>query len=144
MIRQQAGFTLVELIISLSIVVVLATLALTSYSKYSQRAGISTGLALTAPLKLAVYEFFTRNGKFPESNEQAGLSAASSYTNSHVRSILVSGEPQPGTISIAYRGDRAISEGDTLLLIPSASTSGGHWRCTSLTLLGNLLPANCR
>ncbi|MDH3830466.1 MAG: prepilin-type N-terminal cleavage/methylation domain-containing protein, partial [Gammaproteobacteria bacterium] len=50
MIRQQSGFTLIELVISLGIIAVLATLALTSYSRHSQRASISTGLALIAPL----------------------------------------------------------------------------------------------
>jgi Tfp pilus assembly protein PilE len=64
-IRQQSGFTLVQLIISLSIIVVLATLALTSYSRYSQRASISTGLALTAPLKLSVYEYFIKKQQIP-------------------------------------------------------------------------------
>jgi len=144
MLRQQSGFTLVELIISLSIIVVLATLALTSYSRHSQRASISTGLALTAPLKLSVYEYFIKYSKFPDSNGQAGLFSASNYSNSHVRSIRVSTDPAPGTLNIAYKGDRAISEGDTLLLIPSASASGVRWRCTSFTLLGNLLPPNCR
>lgn len=144
MIRQQAGFTLVELIISLSVTAVLTTLALTSYSQYSQKAGISTGLALTAPLKLSVHEYFIKNSVFPESNQQAGLHPASSYNNSHVRAINVSANPEPGTISIIYKGDRAISEGDTLLLIPSVSAINVHWRCASFTLLGSLLPANCR
>ena len=144
MIRQQSGFTLVELIISLSIVGMLATLALTSYSRYSQRAIISTGLALTAPMKLSVHEYFLKNSTFPESNAQLDLPSASNYTNSHVRSVSVSASPTPGTIRIAYKGDRAISEGDTLLLVPSASVAGVRWQCTSFTLLGNLLPANCR
>ncbi|MDH3888962.1 MAG: pilin, partial [Gammaproteobacteria bacterium] len=134
MIRQQSGFTLIELVISLGIIAVLATLALTSYSRHSQRASISTGLALIAPLKLFVYEYYIKNSKFPDSNGQAGLFSASNYSNSHVRSIRVSADPAPGTISIAYKGDRAISEGDSLLLIPSASTSGVRWRCTSFTL----------
>ena len=144
MIRQQAGYTLVELIISLSVMAVLATLALTSYSQYSQRAGISTGLALTAPLKFSIHEYYLKNNQFPESNQQAGLHPASSYNNSHVREISISADPAPGTINIIYKGDRAISEGDTLLLIPSVSASSVHWRCASFTLLGSLLPANCR
>jgi type IV pilus assembly protein PilE len=144
MIRQQSGYTLIELIISLSILAILAVLALTSYSKYPQRASISTGLALTAPLKLSVHEYFLKNSEFPDSNGQAGLFSASSYTNSHVHSIHVSADPAPGTITIAYKGNRAISEGDTLLLIPSASAGGVRWQCTSFTLLDSLLPANCR
>jgi prepilin-type N-terminal cleavage/methylation domain-containing protein len=144
MVRQQSGFTLIEVVTALSIVAILATLALTSYSSYSQRASISTGLILTGPIKLSVYEYFMKNSKFPESNGEAGLFAADAYTSSHVRSISISADPAPGTITIAYKDDRAISEGDTLLLIPSESAGGVHWTCTSFTLLGNLVPANCR
>ena len=44
MIRQQSGFSLIELVVSLSIMAVLMTLAITSYSGYSQRASVSTGV----------------------------------------------------------------------------------------------------
>lgn len=144
MIRQQSGFTLLELVITLSIVAVLATLALTNYSRYSQRASVSTGLALTGPIKLSLSAYFMKNSKFPENNAEAGLAASGAYTNSHVRSISVTADPVPGTITITYKGDRAISEGDTLLLIPLASAGSVRWTCTSYMLLDSLLPANCR
>jgi len=144
MFRQQSGYTLIELVITLSILAMLATLAMTSYSKYSQRASISTGLALTGPIKLSISAYFMRTGKYPENNAAAGLAAADTYTNSHVRSIRVNADPVPGTITISYKGDRAISEGDTLLLIPAADAGSMRWTCTSYTLLNTLLPSNCR
>lgn len=144
MIRQQSGFTLIELVVSLVIMAVLMTLAITSYSGYSQRASVATGIALTSPIKLAVQKYFLKNNRFPLTNEAAGLFAADQYTDTHVRSISIKDTPSPGTITIAYKGAGAISEGDSLLLIPSGDASGIRWKCTSFTLLGNLLPASCR
>jgi prepilin-type N-terminal cleavage/methylation domain-containing protein len=144
MFRPQSGFSLIELVVSLSIMAVLMTLAMTSYSSYSQRAGVSTGLALTSPIKLAVQEYFMKNNRFPLTNEAAGLFPADQYTDTHVRSISINETPSPGTITIAYKGAGAISEGDSLLLMPSGDASGIRWKCTSFTLLGSLLPASCR
>ena len=144
MFRPQSGFSLIELVVSLSIMAVLMTLAMTSYSGYSQRASVSTGLALTSPIKLAVQEYFMKNNRFPLTNEAAGLIVADQYTDTQVRSISINETPSPGTITIAYKGAGAISEGDSLLLIPSGDASGIRWKCTSFTLLGNLLPASCR
>ena len=142
--RRQSGFTLIELMITLSTIVVLATLAITSYSNYSQRASVSTGLVLTSAIKLSVHEYFMKNNRFPESNGEAGLHPPEHYSDAHVRSVSINTTPLPGTISIAYKGAGAISEGDTLLLVPTETSSGIRWKCTSFTLLGNLLPANCR
>jgi prepilin-type N-terminal cleavage/methylation domain-containing protein len=144
MIRQQSGFTLIELVICLGIMAVLMTLAITSYSGYSQRASVSTGIALTSSIKLSVQEYFMKNNRFPLTNEAAGLFAANQYTDTHVRSISINETPSPGTITITYKGAGAISEGDSLLLIPSGDASGIRWKCTSFTLLASLLPATCR
>jgi len=113
MIRQQSGFTLIELVICLSIMAVLMTPAITSYSGYSQRAVVSTGIALTSPIKLAVQEYFMKNNRFPSTNEAAGLFAADHYTDTHVRSISIHETPSPGTITIAYKGAGAISVGES-------------------------------
>jgi len=144
MSRQQSGFTSIELLITLSIMLVMMTLAVTTYSHYAQRANVSTGLTLTSPIRLAVHEYFTRTSRFPESNEAAGIPPPDTYTDSYVRSISIEATPSPGTITISYRGKGGISEGDTLLLVPTASASNIRWRCTSFTLLGKLLPASCR
>ena len=144
MIRQQSGFTLIELVICLGIMAVLMTMAITSYSGYSQRASVSTSIALTSPIKLSVQEYFMKNNRFPLTNEAAGLFAANQYTDTHVRSISINETPSPGTITITYKGAGAISEGDSLLLIPSGDASGIRWKCTSFTLLASLLPATCR
>ena len=144
MSRQQSGFSSIELLITLSIMAVMATLAISTFSNYSQRANVSTGLALTSPIRLAVHEHFTRTSRFPESNEAAGILPPGAYTDSCVRSISIKSTPSPGTIAIAYKGAGGISEGDTLLLVPTASASNIRWKCISFTLLGNLLPASCR
>ncbi len=132
------------MLITLSIMLVMMTLAITTYSHYSQRANVSTGLTLTSAIRLAVHEYFTRTSRFPESNVAAGISPPEAYTDTYVRSISIRATPSPGTIAIAYKGKGGISEGDTLLLVPTASANSIRWKCTSFTLLGKLLPASCR
>ncbi|HSW70745.1 MAG TPA: prepilin-type N-terminal cleavage/methylation domain-containing protein [Gammaproteobacteria bacterium] len=51
---QQAGFSLIELMIVVAIVGILTTLALPSYQSYTRRARFTEVIAATTPFKMAV------------------------------------------------------------------------------------------
>lgn len=140
----QSGFSLVELLVVLVIVAILVTIALTSYAEYTLRARVSGGIRLSAPIKLAVSEYYSSHNEFPASNSIAGVAAPEDISDRDVHSITIDTAPRTGTISIAFNGRGSIAAGDTVLLVPLKYHHTVLWQCTSNTLIKNLLPAACR
>jgi len=141
----QAGFTLIELMIVISIIGILAAMAMTSYADYIVRTKVSSGLTLAGSAKLAVAESYSQDTDFPVSNTDAGIAAGNSYTSEYVESVNISSVPTSGTITITYKEFSQVSAGDTLLLVPSAATIASvKWQCSSTTMDSKLLPSTCR
>lgn len=60
--RQQAGFTLIELMIVVAIVAILAAVALPAYQNYTNKAKFSEVIAATGPVKTAIEICVQSNG----------------------------------------------------------------------------------
>ena len=140
----QHGFTLVELMIVIAIAAILANFALVSYKDYQLRSKVSTGLALASSAKTAVSEYFSTEGRFPETNADANLAADGTISNNYVESISVGTVPTSGTITITYHGFGGIPAGRTLLLIPTGTTGSVKWNCTSDNMRKMYVPSSCR
>lgn len=141
--KNQQGFTLIELMIVVAIVGILAAIALPAYQDYVVRSRVSEGLALAAGAKVTVAE-----------NAANGRALDSGYTlpapTPSVTSVGIAGAS--GQITVTYT---AIAGNGTIILIP---TSGGaalvsgtvpaggsiEWSCTGGTLVAKYRPANCR
>ncbi len=63
--KQQQGFTLIELMIVIAIIGILAAIAIPAYQDYTIRSKVSEGLNMAGAAKLAVAETFDSSGKFP-------------------------------------------------------------------------------
>jgi len=73
--RRSGGFTLIELMIVISIVAILVTLAVPAYQEYSSRAKITECMVAAAPAKLAVSEYRSATGEWPADMNVAALSS---------------------------------------------------------------------
>jgi len=142
--QAQSGFTTVEILITAAIISIFAMLAVTTYADYSQRTRVSGGVRLAAPVKLAVYEYFSSHGEFPDSNTAAGIAAPEEISDRDIRSVTVGPMPTTGTIIVAFKARGSIADGDSVLLVPLKYHNTVLWQCTSRTLMKKLLPAACR
>ena len=140
--KQQKGFTLIELMIVIAIIGILAAIAIPAYQDYIVRTKISEGLNMAGAAKLAVAETYDSTGVLPPANSDAGLPTSTSITGSYVSSITVN----TGVVSILYNssvGGNPTANGTTMTLDPSTSEGSMMWDCSG-TMANKYRPANCR
>jgi len=77
--RRAKGFTLIELMITVAIVAILASVALPSYTSYVQRGKITEATSTLSELRLRAEKYFADNRSYqpsPPSGTTAGFSTA--------------------------------------------------------------------
>ena len=124
--KENKGFTLIELITVVTIIGILAAIAIPNFTSYRDKAYRSEGFVLAGRVKENVEEFFNYRGALPRNNEQAGVSAPEQIKGKYVESITV----KNGTISVVFknldsnrrRGNRTDEQRlDPIVLVPTIS-----------------------
>ncbi len=143
-IRNQKGFTLIELMIVIAILAILLAIAIPAYQDYSIRAKVSECVNLAASAKLAVSETALSNGTWPTTNAEAGYDGAQTE---YCDSITIGAA---GVITAVTRNTGAQGTAPQLTFTPTAAgittttTTAIEWVC--LASVGNpkYVPAECR
>ncbi|HDK37778.1 MAG TPA: prepilin-type N-terminal cleavage/methylation domain-containing protein [Thiolapillus brandeum] len=125
---KQTGFTLVELLVVVTVVSVLAMIALPSYLNYHTRAKVSEALGVAGQIKKAIAETYLSLNDWPANTANAGLPAIGAHTQ-YVQSVTVEKiDDEHGKFTIAL--DINGLEGKTLVFTGKVKANGGmDWVC---------------
>lgn len=137
LMRQQQGFSLIELLIAIAIISILAAIAIPAYQNYIIKARVTEGFHLAHAAQLAVAETILMTNTLPSHQKETGYLSPKPTKN--VQTITIG---QAGVISIQYTN---IAGGGTVLFTPTLYPTGElGWHCEAGTLDKKYLPANCR
>ena len=137
--HRQGGFTIIELMIVITIIGVLSAIAIPAYNTYTTRSKVSEGMLVFAPAKQAITEYQLMNGEFPADNDEAALKAPSEYAGKFVESMTVGAD---GVTTVKF-DDPTLYDG-SLVFTPSLDASGSvAWEC-STSIPHKLVPTECR
>jgi len=137
--NRQNGFTLIELMIVISILGILMAIALPAYQDYAIRARVSEGIMAAAPAKLAVSEIFLSEGVLPSTNAATGYIT---FISSFVTSVIV-GSDGVININIDEAGVNIPLGTLNIILTPTTAATNVDWECTVLGE-AKYVPGSCR
>ena len=138
----QQGFTLIELMIVVTITGILAAIAIPAYQDYTIRTQISEGLTLASAAKVAVGEYYMNHGNWPNENGDAGLADKHDMIGKYTEHVAVSNN----VIEIKFAYDAHASIFDQKITLTVTNNDGSiSWTCTSDGMIKpKHLPAACR
>lgn len=139
---KQRGFTLIELMIVVSVVGILASIAIPTYQRYVIRSQVAEGLYLSADAQSAVTAFYMETGAWPADNNEAGLAIGTEIGGDYTKQIVVK-----NNVIIVLYGINAHADiyGDVVALTAFDNEGSVSWQCTSDgTIEARLLPEACR
>ena len=145
--RRSGGFTLIELMIVISVVAILVTLAVPAYQEYNIRAKVTECMIGAAPAKLAVSEFMSTVDSWPPDMDEAALSSTgeSKYCSGFTAYDPLTGSFQININELAIYPTLGQVQPQLSPQVTSVSTIA--WRCsrgaTGPTEL-KYLPSTCR
>ncbi|MBI5550490.1 MAG: prepilin-type N-terminal cleavage/methylation domain-containing protein [Desulfobacterales bacterium] len=100
--QKQNGFTLIELMVVISIIGILAAIAIPQFSAYRDRAYRAEGHSLGGALREEISVYYDTIGMLPENNKQLALPAPETIRGKYVSAISIE------------KGDVAIRFSDTI------------------------------
>lgn len=132
--KNQKGFTLIELMIVVAIIAILAAIALPAYSDYTKKAKVSEVILAASALRTSVAEFAASTGSLPT----ASWSGYESQSSKYVSSVGWDGSK----ITAASQAIPGVT-GDITLSATMGSNNQVGWVCGG-SIPGKYRPGSCQ
>ena len=144
-LKNQQGFTLIELMIVVAIIGILAAIAIPAYQDYTVKAKVGESVTLSAPSRTALgisCSEGTLVGSMTNDHADLSLEASATYTGNYVTSVLVSDTAtSTGLIIVTLTGiGSQIASGSTVTYTGACTTGGLTWSISGSGVSTKYLP----
>ncbi|MBW8369345.1 MAG: pilin [Arenimonas sp.] len=138
--KRSLGFTLVELMIVLTVLSILAAIAIVAYQDSVAKAQAAEGFSLATGARTAMTIHFSQTGQYPADNASAGLAPPASISGRYVQSVTVN---PAGRIDVLFSANASSRlAGESLFLTATPAGDGILWTCSAST--NRVMPSSCR
>lgn len=148
--NRTGGFTLIELMIVVSIIGILSAIALPAYTNYIVRAQLTEAIMVTSDCRNRVTEFFESENRLPN----IGEAACNKASNETTALLIGISQENSGVIRAQLITDKSLkgASNGSITLTPflNSSASIGYWQCRGTDSSGTLgaidrfLPFTCK
>jgi len=152
-LKQQQGFTLIELMIVVAIIGILAAVAIPAYQDYIARAQVTEALNLVGGTKTPIAEYYSDRGIWPSDLATAGVGTTSGQYVLAISMVTtatassVTGGSGVGVIA-TMKGAGFVSPGIINAGLALVSVDAKNWICvpdsTGTPIAAKFLPASCK
>ena len=144
--KNQKGFTLIELMIVVAIIAILAAIAISQYQDYVAKSQFSEAPSIVDGLKTKVVENYTQTGVCP-TNATPGFSAVTSYAGKYVLQATLAGAAPACTITVRFKAAGSVATplvGQNVVFTGRDNGGTFAWQCAAAGIAAKYKPQACQ